>query len=125
MLWKKNAISQVPLETQAFYSNVFLVHKAVKTVKCTPYLNMCLLFLSSSTIKSGDFTLKIDLEDTYMYFYILVHPESKVALLYLHEQGVSFLGTPISSQHSFPGIVQVSKKNAFLAIFSFILGIFQ
>ena len=61
--------------------------------------HFCLFTISSvlSTIKTGDFAFRIDLEET--YFHILIHKDrhSKVPALRLYEQDVSVQDTPLVS----------------------------
>ena len=61
-------------------------------------------FISPKYHKSGDFTFKIDLKDTYFHFPIPPDSCKQGLSLCLHEQGVSVQGTFIRSQHSCPDV---------------------
>ena len=85
LVLQKNAISEISPDTPGFYSNVFLVHKAsggwrpVIDLKQldhhvdAPYFHMHTIRSVLSTIESGDYTFKIDLQD----FHVLIHLDSR------------------------------------------------
>ena len=97
---QKSTISEIPPDTLGFYSNVFLVCKSLggwhpvidfKQLKDhinTPHFHMHNDTISSvlNTVKKGDHTFKIDLQDTYLY--VLIHPDSRKYLRFDFEKKV-------------------------------------
>ena len=84
---QKNAITEIPLDSPGFYSNVFLVRKVpggwrpvidlkqLNTHIHAPLFHMHTISSVLSTIERGDYAFKIDLQDA--YFHVLIHPDSR------------------------------------------------
>ena len=98
MLATKECNNRVQPNTPGFYSNMFLVRKAsggwrpvidLKQLNAhlnTPNFRMFTISSVLSTVKSGDYAFKIDLEDT--YFHVPVYPDSRKYLRYAYKDKV-------------------------------------
>ena len=93
---QKDAITEIPLDTLGFCSNVFLqsIWRVVssKRLKTTarPHRRTSLSHahykLSAEYRRRGDYAFKIDLQDA--YFHVLIHPDSRKYLRFAFENKV-------------------------------------
>ena len=98
LMLQKNAITELPLDSPGYYSNVFLVRKAsgrwrpvidLKSLNAHIYAPHFHMFTISSvlcTIRKGDYAFKIDLQDA--YFHIPIHPSSRKYLRFALENKI-------------------------------------
>ena len=98
LMLQKNAITEVPPDSPGFYSNVFLVRKAsggwrpvidLKNLNAhihAPHFRMFTTSSVLSSVKKGDYTFKIDLQD--VYFHVPIHPSSRKYLRFAFENRV-------------------------------------
>ena len=95
---QNNAITEVQPDTPGFYSNIFLVgkasggwHSVIDLKQLNAHLNaphFRIFSISSvlNTVRNGDFTFKIDLED--VNFHVPIHPDSRKYLCFTFESNV-------------------------------------
>ena len=98
LMLQKNAITEVPLNSPGFYSNVFLVRKAsggwhpvidlksLNTQILPPHFSMFTASSVLSTVRKGDYAFKIDLQDA--YFHVPIDPSSRKYLRFAFENKV-------------------------------------
>ena len=98
LMLQKNAITEVPPNSPGFYSNVFLVRKAsggwrpvidLKNLNAhihAPHFRMFTTSSVLSSVETGDYTFKIDLQDA--YFHVPIHPSSRKYLRFAFENRV-------------------------------------
>ena len=98
LILQKNAITEVPLNSPGFYSNVFLVRKALggcrpvidlKNLNAhihAPHFHMFTTNSVLSSVRKGDYTFKIDLQDT--YFHVPIHLSSRKYLRFAFQNKV-------------------------------------
>ena len=89
---------EVPPDSPGFYSNIFLVHKAsggwrpvidlkwLNTHIYPPNFRMSSISSVLSTVRKGDYTFKIDLQDA--YFHVPIHSSSRKYLRFAFENKV-------------------------------------
>ena len=107
---QKNVITEVPPDIPGFYSNVFLVHKALggwcrvidlkqlNTHIYTSHFRMHTISSVLSTIEKEDYVFKIDLQD--VHFHVLIHPDSRKFLCFPSKtRYTSFTSTSLWSEH--------------------------
>ena len=106
---QKNVITEVPPNSPGFYSNVFLVQKAsggwcpvldLKNLNAhipAPHFHMLNTSSVLSSVRKGDYTFKIDLQDAYFafkidlqdaHFHVPIHPSSRKYLRFAFENKV-------------------------------------
>ena len=95
---QKNAITEVPLNSPGFYSNICLVRKAsggwrpvidLKNLNAhisAPHFHMSTTGSVLSSVRKGDYEFKIDLQGG--YFYLPIHPSSRKYLRFAFENKV-------------------------------------
>ena len=98
LVLQKNVITEVPPNSPGFYSNVFLVRKAsggwrpvidLKNLNAhihAPHFRMFMTNSVLSSVRKGDYTFKIDLQDA--YFHVPIHPSSRKYLRFAFENKV-------------------------------------
>ena len=98
LMLQKNAITEVPLNSPGFYSNVFLVCKAsggwrpvidLKNLNghiLAPHFRMFTTNSVLSSVRKGDYAFKIDLQDA--YFHVPIHPSIRKYLRFAFENKV-------------------------------------
>ena len=98
LMLQKNAITEVPLDSPGFYSNVFLVRKAsggwrpvidLKNLNAhihAPHFRMFTTSSVLSSVEKGDYAFKLDLQDA--YFHVPIHPSSRKYLRFTFENRV-------------------------------------
>ena len=98
LMLQKNVITEVPLNSPGFYSNVFLVRKAsggwrpvidLKNLNAhihAPHFRMFTTSSVLSSVRKGDYTFKIDLQDE--YFHVPIYPSSRKYLRFAFENKV-------------------------------------
>ena len=98
VMLQKNAITQVPLDSPGFYSNIFLVRKStggwrpvidLKNLNAhihAPHFRMFTTGSVLSSVEKGDYAFKIDLQDA--YFHVPIHPSSRKYLRFAFENRV-------------------------------------
>ena len=98
LMLQKNAITEVPLNSPGFYSNVFLVRKAaggwhpvidLKNLNAhihAPHFRMFTTNSVLSSVRKEDYAFKIDLQDA--YFHVPIHPSSRKYLKFTFENKV-------------------------------------
>ena len=98
LMLQKNGITEVPLDSPGFYSNVFLVRKAsggwrpvidLKNLNAhihAPHFRMFTTSSVLSSVRKGDYAFKIDLQDA--YFHVPIHPSSIKYLRFAFENKV-------------------------------------
>ena len=98
LMLQKNAITEVPPNSPGFYSNIFLVGKAsggwrpfidLKNLNAHIHASHLPMFTTNSVLSSvrkGDYTFKIDLQDA--YFHVPIHPSSRKYLRFAFEDKV-------------------------------------
>ena len=98
LMLQKNAISEIPPDTQGFYSNVFLVHKVsggwrpvidlnqLNAHIDAPHFHMHTKSSVLNTVKREDYAFKIDLQDA--YFHVLIHPDNRKYLRFAFQNKV-------------------------------------
>ena len=98
LMLQKNAITEVPLDSPRFYSNIFLVRKAsggwcpvidLKNLNAhihAPHFRMFTTCSVLSSFQKGDYAFKIDLQDA--YFHVPIHPSSRKYLRFTFKNKV-------------------------------------
>ena len=98
LMLQKKAITEVPPNSPGFYSNVFLVRKAsggwrpvidLKNLNAhihAPHFRMFTTNSVLSSVRKGDYSFKIDLQDA--YFHVPIHPSSRKYLRFAFENKV-------------------------------------
>ena len=100
LMLQKNAIAEVTPNSPGFYSNVFLLRKAsvgwrpvieLKRLNAhifAPHFRMFTISSVLSTVRKGNYSFKIDLQDA--YFHVPIHRSSRKYLRFAFENKVLY-----------------------------------